>query len=122
MMIRMTTSLSQAMKEQGNCFQIAYEVACSNRGWLVCHGIPVFQGAEHFGERYRHAWNESDNGVFVVDCSLYGKVNGFLRRDYYSAGQLNEQHVVRYTMEQALEEIIKHEHYGGWKDWPGVTL
>lgn len=119
--LRMGPALYKAMKERGNCFEVAFEFAFNNRGWLVCHGTPVFQGPEHFGERYKHAWNESENGLLVADCSL-GEVKIILRRDYYAAGKMDEGHVARYTLEQAVNQALENEHYGSWKDWEGVTL
>jgi hypothetical protein len=73
----------------------------------VVHGLPVGRGPVNAGKRYWHAWVEVTTGdsVEVIDRS-HG-LNVRMPRDrYYAHGQLDEDHVWRFTPGEAAGEAL----------------
>ena len=118
----------------GDCFAAAIRVAAEFAGEdrpnvVICQGRPVYQGADDVGTddgRFWHAWVEWGYGdlmCFVVDRSN-GKDISVPREFYYGIGKLNDDHVTRYSLEEASEAMTHHCHTGPWwvDDYPPVGL
>lgn len=84
----------------------------------VVHGLPIGTGGVVLGKRYWHAWVEFRmfDIDFVCDRSTDPQRQSEVSRWYYEAGTLDEEHVWRFTPEQALQEMMDREHYGPWVD------
>lgn len=89
----------------------------------TCHGWVVrpSDGLVHL-----HAWVEIDMGeeqkftTVVLDYSN-GHEAVVLRPDYYEAGQIKHEGVVRYTRTETLLNMVRHGHYGPWDDADSPT-
>lgn len=102
----------------------------------VVHGLPVGRGDLNGGRRFWHGWVEvtlrtpltedmkamgfgqhfPGNELvteLVIDRSQ-GQNHVLPRAMYYNMGQLDEDHVWRFTVEEAREQMIQREHYGPW--------
>lgn len=105
--------------KKGNCFENAYKAimdieSCGHNlhlidGWKVAHGIVKGTAGVVLGQRYSHAWIETDDLVYNAETG-----NLFLRDLFYRFGSIKE--VFRYTKAEVLEMILEHEHYGPWEN------
>jgi hypothetical protein len=71
------------------------------------------------GMRFDHAWvewcHEATATAFVADYSNGNEV--ILPVSYYYAlGMIDPSKVHRYTREETLHMLLKHQHYGAWHD------
>ena len=69
------------------------------------------------GVRFDHAWvewcHEPTAAMLVADYSNGNKV--ILSVSYYYAlGMIDPSKVQRYTREETLHMLLKHQHYGAW--------
>lgn len=129
-----------AESDGGNCFQVAAGflssgiieqwAAANSRPvvygdksiWRIVHGLPVGTGGRVAGVRYWHAWVEVETmlGVCVVDVSNDKDVR-IARETFYRVGQLDEQHVWRFTPAEAERLRRRLGHCGPWVDgWESV--
>lgn len=112
---------------QGDCYLKAVKVAEDMVGLAeggdidssavkICHGIVTGQGGDVVGRRFTHAWVEV-NGDTVID-----KSNGLDvemdRSTYYRIGHIEESDVERYTVQEAMVQMLKTGHYGPWPGSP----
>lgn len=112
----------------GDCFlvaaQLARMLAASEHDVMLVHGLPRFRGREHDGKRFWHAWVEVEvnnppplqrsRTVWCVD-KANGKDVDLPRDAYYRLGDLDEEHVFRYTVEEAEEHLYETDlDYGPW--------
>ena len=110
----------------GDCYEVAanitlYGLATGSLDeveYLLCHGTVTGQG--HLtGMRFDHAWvewcHEATATAFVADYSNGNEV--ILPVSYYYAlGMIDPSKVHRYTREETLHMLLKHQHYGAWHD------
>ena len=102
-----------ASKTGGDCYQVHGQAMLN--GTLVnfgniklCHGTVWHPDTEWHG----HCWVEVNNDM-IIDISNGRQV--ITRRElYYSSGYVKD--VYRYTSEQVIELMLKHETYGPWND------
>lgn len=119
----------------GNCFAVAAGFAKygarvfaaearvpyrkDERGpFRICHGLPVGTSGEIHGLRHWHAWVEVTpplGDVLVLDFSN-GKQVTMARTLYYSIGGIGEDHVWRFTINDAERLLRKLRHVGPWVD------
>lgn len=107
----------------GNCFSMAWRVAHDEgKGLLVVHGLAVGRGPANNGKRFWHAWNETEDGMIAVDRSNGLKV--LVGRDtYYHIGQIEEEMVWRYSLEEAAVLMLRQDSYGPWVEgWREMGL
>lgn len=111
------------------------EIAAENDDIKIVHGLPVGRGESNRGRRFWHAWLEvtlrteiPDSPEFEAMRELHGDtlVTAFvLDRSqgqdtwlpqglYYNVGQLDEEHVWRFSVDEAREMMREYEHYGPW--------
>lgn len=127
----------------GNCFPMALAQARLAReanpdaSVRVVHGLPIGRGADNDGLRFWHAWVEVctsmpvpegmppefrtayPNGITIetiTDHSNGLEIDGMPRALFYSMGELDEDYVWRFTLEEAAAEIESTNHYGPWVD------
>ena len=93
----------------GNCYQVAVDTLMKNPNAKLVHGVVTGQGAIN-GIQYGHAWVE--DGDTVIDNTLRGDLRRLPKQLYYRIGNINITR--KYTYNQALENLIKYEHYGPW--------
>lgn len=101
----------------GLCFPWANRYA-SERGGVVVHGL-VTEPLSDPPHRYLHAWVE-DNG-YVYDWQTmeagHGGIyrgRGWPREAFYDVFQ--PEHMVRYSWEQALANLVRQGHHGPWEE------
>lgn len=104
----------------------------------IVHGLPVGQGPLNQGKRFWHAWVEvthrttipsevvTANPAFahfggeIVTELVIDRSNGqdlvLPKAVYYNVGDLDEDHVWRYDMDEAIERMVATENYGPWVD------
>lgn len=115
---------TRSQEAGGQCFTLALAEFLRSGLKLDCcallvHGLPVGTGGEVRGLRYWHAWVEyeiRDNVFLVHDDTLEERFRLFERDTYYRIGQLSDEHVWRFTADQATEEMQTREHMGPWVD------
>jgi hypothetical protein len=99
-----------ALGFNGDCFETAMYVA-KETGGMVVHGLPIGRGPLNRGRRYWHAWCES-NGL-VLDFAS-GRSIRYPVAIYYRKGRLSEEHIYRYTLEEAIANATEDGSYGPW--------
>ena len=107
----------------GDCGSTAYHVAhrfhLHGEDALIVHGVPVGQGPYNSGLRFFHAWVETHNdhplGGIAVDRSNGLDVE-MPKVLYYQIGRMDEEHVRRYTLEEAEKHMADTGHFGPWDD------
>lgn len=104
----------------------------------IVHGLPVGTGSLNAGKRYWHAWVEVKHrtrippevvaanpafahfGSEIVTELVVDRSNGndmaIPKAVFYNVGQLDEEHVWRYTMNEARARSIRAGNYGPWVD------
>lgn len=92
-----------------DCYKAACEWVLSNKEYTLVHGIPTLTGGDYAGEQYGHAWCELDDGVY--DAASGQDVP---KNIYYSVGNID--YTVRYTSEEARENILEYGTWGAWDD------
>jgi hypothetical protein len=95
----------------GNCFQCAAESVLEHPSYSdfdLCHGICTGLGKIQ-GQLFVHAWCESDQIV-------YDAVRQFVmpKEEFYSIGRIDSASVMRYSAQDIIEQIEKHETWGPW--------
>jgi hypothetical protein len=109
----------------GDCFVAAYRNAIELHeigvDVAICHGVVTGQGPETKGKRFWHAWIEVADGQVVIE-----KSNGLdltlSAAQYYGAGNIREDQVWRYPLDEALEEALRQTTYGPWVEgWETMT-
>lgn len=83
---------------------------------LLVHGYPVLAGGPYEGMRYGHAWIEFPGSGLVLSTL---EMNLVPLAVYYRAGQVEEEHVRRYTFPEAHERALATGTAGPWHDYPG---
>lgn len=101
--------------ELGNCFQYAAQYMLRARGkdMLLVHSYATGTGVQNKGIRFSHAWIE--DGDIVIDPSE-SKTDPIIARKekYYMAGKIKADEGVRYTIDEMIDKMTKHENYGPW--------
>ena len=94
----------------GDCYVAAgrYIMDNHNPKLVLVHGIVTGQG-DIAGIQFGHAWVE--DGDMVIDTSN-GRDIQLPKQLYYALG--NIETTKRYTMEKAMEKMLKIGHYGPW--------
>lgn len=78
---------------------------------MLCHGIVTGRG-DIAGMKIGHAWVELSEDL-VIDKSNGNDI--IMRREkYYLLGDITK--VVKYTHQEALENMLKFRHFGPWDD------
>lgn len=109
----------------GDCFLVSMNVVLSLEfeNPVLVHGLPVYRGQAPVEGRYWHAWVEVETvpkglryrNWYAVDRS--GGKQLFLPQGfYYNVGQIDEEHVFRYTRDEAKQQYDDHGHCGPWVD------
>ena len=104
---------------QGRCFEAAIHALRQNPRGVLVHGTPLGHAGEVAGIRYAHAWVELGD-LLVVDLTMNGRPT-MPRALYYCAASLIEEHVRRYTADEAVRLLRATGHYGPW-DGPALTI
>lgn len=103
----------------GDCYDISGRFILNEKKDSVMklvHGVVSGQGALT-GLRIGHAWIEKDNEVIEKSNGH----NSILPKDlYYSIGQIDEKEIIRYTVKEAKEQMLKFEHFGPWTSIKGL--
>lgn len=120
-------------QRKGDCYEAAVHFMMSRmveddwERYRLCHGLVVGQGGEVLGKTFDHAWVERRDDpppnlppafdVFEwITC--IDKSNGhdvsLLSDAYYALGQVNLSSIVRYTMQEMMENMAFYRHYGPW--------
>ena len=121
-----TVKQSDLQTKLGDCYEVAANItlygltieSLDEVEYLLCHGNVAGQG--HLtGIRFDHAWlewrHEPTAMTFVADYSNGNEV--ILPVSYYYAlGVIDPSEVRRYTREETLRMLLKHQHYGAWHD------
>jgi hypothetical protein len=104
--------------DTGDCYQSAVDTAMlmdrrlhNTTSIRVVHGMVDGQ-ASLTGTRFDHAWVE------VGDALVYDNSNGkdlvVPMQTYYAIGNIKEEELVRYSVDQTRSKLIQHKHYGPW--------
>lgn len=111
------TDVSNVPEEykSGDCYQQAWKLFYSRlrEKPLLVHGIVTGQGRLS-GIEYNHAWVEIGDTVYDKTISI--AANGIPKETYYSLGNVKEDLVFRYTIEQVSEKAIEYMTYGPWEN------
>jgi len=94
--------------ELGQCYVEAARWQRDNPDWILCHGTCLGIGPIA-GIWFGHAWCERDG--IARDCELGLELPALLFR---SVG--NATDVIEYTHIEAVERMLRFEHYGPWED------
>lgn len=119
------------MVKYGDCFETAAALVFSDPSLMLVHGRPVAQrgGSATPGERFWHAWAEETQEFaellsdaddvyeveYVIDKSN-GRDISMPRESYYAIGKMSDEHVRRYTRDEARELMLEFKHYGPWDE------
>ena len=102
---------SQGVGRRGRCYENAFlfleGVARQQPGARLCHGIVRQTGEPEVW--MGHAWVEL--GGVVFDPTGLG-VSPIPKDQYYRVGHV--QYVVRYTLAEARQMVVRYELYGPW--------
>lgn len=95
----------------GRCYDSAYRVVDASCGHLVLvHGFPRLLAGEMVDRLFGHAWAETVDGQIAIDAGIVTRA-----ATYYALGRIDPAFVRRYTVEQAREEVLRHETTGPWE-------
>jgi hypothetical protein len=118
---------------KGDCYEVALHLVLEDKDLVLVHGWPVGQpgGTAIPGERYGHAWVERTTSVtFPANddhpemhaefVDFIDKSNGNDRMMpaamAYNIGHLDEEHIARYSHDEALAKMVEYKHYGPWDE------
>lgn len=92
-----------------------------NKGspWRAVHGLPMGTSGPLKDRRHWHAWLErtTDESILVIDASNVhrGAPAIQIERDlYYAIGRLDDEHLWRFTPNQARRAYRRFGHCGPW--------
>ena len=103
----------------GLCYKQAYDFLLNYRdasaeekeGAVLVHGSIVLTEGLYKGIEADHAWVEIDDKV--VDPTFNMEV--FMNKEkFYKSFAVNKRSVKKYTYLEALENVIRTQHYGTW--------
>jgi hypothetical protein len=103
----------------GDCFSKAVEqardLAEAYDSIKIAHGYPLGTGGDAEGLRFPHAWNEfmRDGVEWVRDYSNGNEVE-IPKAVYYAIGNIAEQDVNVFSLEEAEKSMSENGHYGPW--------
>ena len=103
----------------GDCFSKAVEqardLAETYESMKIAHGYPLGTGGDAEGLRFPHAWNEfmRDGVEWVRDYSNGNEVE-IPKAVYYAIGNIAEQDVSVFSLEEAEKSMSENGHYGPW--------
>ena len=103
----------------GDCFSEAVEqardLAETYESMKIAHGYPLGTGGDAEGLRFPHAWNEfmRDGVEWVRDYSNGNEVE-IPKAVYYAIGNIAEQDVNVFSLEEAEKSMSENGHYGPW--------
>jgi hypothetical protein len=103
----------------GDCFSKAVEqardLAETYESMKIAHGYPLGTGGDAEGLRFPHAWNEfmRDGAEWVRDYSNGNEVE-IPKAVYYAIGNIAEQDVSVFSLEEAEKSMSENGHYGPW--------
>jgi len=121
-MMRRRSEKTGEPEKKGNCFQANgnYFQRKAVPGWQICHGL-VINSIDQ--KPMVHCWIEYtrihriDNLKFktawVIDVSKSNKYNSAAEL-YYYFGSIDPELIMRYDLNQYLENIIEKGTYGPW--------
>ena len=112
--------------KNGDCYMnAANSILTSTGDARLVHGTVSGQGILQ-GIRFTHAWVEY-GGIppLVYDPSVIRNQSScgtiqdkglhICRDKYYDLGEIREEEVRRYTRQEAVEALLKYEHWGPWE-------
>jgi hypothetical protein len=119
---------TEADSRRGRCYELAADHVLehgSDASLQLCHGWPVMTAGPNQGRRYGHAWAERVRvlsvpyqgqalQVEVVECQDTVSGDWLPAALWYKAGQIDPDHVARYTLAQACEQLHQSGTYGPW--------
>jgi len=81
---------------------------------ILCHGrVKGAIGSPVEGRIFGHAWLE--HGDIFMDLSNNKKI--IMRKEnLYNSGRVIMDSIKRYSVDEALKMMLKHEHYGPWEE------
>lgn len=114
----------------GQCYNRAFKVMLNHyekkHNIRLVHGTPKYfgegDGDSHDGERMQHAWIEITPRDPIAPIVVMDGSQGIehlivvTRKQYYDLGEIEEEHVIRYTPEEAINTALEFNHYGPWND------
>ncbi len=115
---------------RGKCYQLCADYVIDNdeaaQRLTLCHGWPIAFAGPHQGSRYGHAWVErrTQDGVspkspFTVECWDSVRDRWFDPMNFYLAGRIDSDKVIRYTIGEVLAKILaRNATYGPWHESP----
>jgi len=103
--------------KMGDCYEAAARYVLGpllegRPGFLVVHGEVTGTGGAVEGVQYGHAWVE--RGDLVIEVAN-GKELAVPKMLYYVAGQIHQDRVIRYTVDEVKERILRYQHWGPWE-------
>ena len=118
------------IKIDGDCYEVVGHFAMDLKSsgkplddWRVVHG--VVHGESYLtGIEFTHAWMElgKERQYRLVFDYSNDRFISMLATDYYSRGQIEAKNVRRYTVKEALKQMVNSGHFGPWddffKEWP----
>lgn len=121
-----TVKQSYLQDKLGDCYEVAANItlyglpvgSVDEVRYELCHGTVTGRGPLD-GVRFDHAWvewcHEPTATMLVADYSNGNEV--ILPVNYYYAlGMIDPFKVQRYTREETLHMLLKHQHYGAWHE------
>lgn len=110
----------------GDCYEVAANTTLyglpvgtiNEVEYALCHGTVAGRGPLT-GVRFDHAWvewyHEPTATTLAADYSNGNEVI-VSASCYYALGMIDPSKVQRYTRDETLHMLLKHQHYGPWHD------
>lgn len=104
-------------RQDGDCFEVhakfMLEPANQRYNWKLCHGVVRPVRGRMVGWQFVHAWLEIDDQV--LDISNGGRI-GCQQIIYYIFGDIQEENVVRYDLQQMRSWLVDRGTWGPWDE------
>ena len=83
----------------------------NDKSFKLCHGVAILATD---GKPFGHCWVEKSNSL-VMDFSN-GKKIALSKKKYYELGGIpaNGKKIHKYSVEETMINMLKHEHWGPW--------
>ena len=112
--------------KRGDCYESAGRVILdvfrtfNEEGIELVHGIVTGQGEETAGIRFPHAWVERTVTVgkhrLVICLDQTSDMKKIPRDYYYQVGEVVEDELVRYSVEEAAKLMVETQNFGPWDE------
>jgi len=118
-------------KRRGKCYELAGRMILDTNGnVLLVHGAPW---SHTHKIRIGHAWIEETEGIIhpngmtfqvctVIDLTQPSKRQKMPSPLYYYIGKMTDEHVTRYTKDEASKMMLHRENYGPWEGPAAAAL